>query len=125
MTRPYEECIPEIIGRIYFRFKDDVYANGNVFADTFSNVGMLSYPLLAVILPGIYALIDWASENKHLAFSIPLIFMTAHTLLNSGLIVTLITHGLLLGILVLALYPKNLWRIEAVPSNPKTDEQNK
>ena len=116
VSSPYDMRIPDIIGQHYFHHKDDVYANGNVFADTYSNVGLLSYPLLAIVLPCLYSLIDWAAQSKHLAFTIPLVFMTSHVLLNSGIIVTLITHGLFLAIVLLAFYPRNLWRIKKVVS---------
>jgi hypothetical protein len=114
LSSPYDMRIPDIIGQHYFHHREELYANGNVFADTFSNVGLLSYPLLAIVLPSLYSLIDWAAQKKHLAFTIPLIFMASHVLLNSGLIVTLITHGLFLAIILLAIYPRNIWRIKKI-----------
>jgi hypothetical protein len=111
MTSPYTEPLPQIIGREYFGFIDDVYANGNVFADAVAQVGWFAFPFLAIVLPGLYAIIDKVSYGKDRSFVVVLMFIGSFTLVNSGLIVSLITHGLLLSILIVTLYPKKRYHL--------------
>jgi hypothetical protein len=112
VNSPYQETAPVLIGERYFSFNADVYANGNVFADMFHNAGYFSYILISVLLPQVYMLIDYVSKNKPIPFTLPLLFMVAHVFINTGFVVTLVTHGLLLGILVVGFYPNNFFKIE-------------
>jgi len=109
---PYSDPIPSIVGKQYFAFSDTVYANCNVFGDTFGQVGFWAFPLLTFVLITIYHLIDNVSANRDFSFVIPLLFISSLTLVNSGLIVSLITHGMLIGILAINFYPKTFHTIK-------------
>jgi len=111
LTSTYAETAPVVIGREYFGFNDDVYANGNVFADVFHNAGYLGYVLMAIILPGLYLAIDYVCANKNRLFTIPMVFMAFHVLINTGLFVSLITHGIVLSLFVIGMYPNMYHRI--------------
>lgn len=108
----YSDPIPSIVGKQYFAFSDTVYANCNVFGDTFGQVGYWSFPLLFFALVTLYQLIDNVSANRDFSFVIPLLFVSSLTLINSGLIVSLITHGVLIGLIAISLYPKTFHTIK-------------
>ncbi|MDC1221036.1 hypothetical protein N8Z47_00045 [Salibacteraceae bacterium] len=112
MTSAYAETAPVVIGREYFSFNDDVYANGNVFADVFHNAGYLGYILISVVLPSLYLAIDYVCDNKNRLFTIPMVFMAFHVLINTGLFVSLITHGIVLCLFVIGIYPNIYHRIK-------------
>jgi hypothetical protein len=105
LNSPYDKNLPYIIGDNYFSFNDGNYANGNVFADAFANIGFAAYPVAALFLSLFYSVADWLSSKKDLLIALPLIFISAHTFINTGFIVALITHGLALSVLLLFLYP--------------------
>lgn len=105
LNSPYEKNLPYIIGDNYFSFNEGNYANGNVFADAFANIGFAAYPVATLFLSLFYAVADWLSRKKDLLIALPLIFISAHTFINTGFIVALITHGLALSVLLLFLYP--------------------
>ena len=109
---PYSDPIPSVVGRQYFSFSDTVYANCNVFGDTFGQVGFWSFPLLLIVLVILYRFIDNISANRDFSFVIPLLFISSLTLINSGLFVSLITHGLLMGLLGIRFYPKTFYSIK-------------
>ena len=111
MSSPYSETAPVIIGKEYFDFNENVYANGNVFADVFHNVGYLGYLLISAVLPVLYLAIDYACQRKSRLFTIPMVFMSFHVLINTGLFVSLITHGIVLSLIVIGLYPNTYYRL--------------
>lgn len=111
LSSPYSETAPVMIGREYFGFNEDVYANGNLFADMFQNAGFMGYLLISLILPLLYQAIDFVSRNKNILFTIPLLFMSTHVLVNTGLMVSLITHGILVSLLVVGFYPNIYSRV--------------
>jgi hypothetical protein len=104
----YNEKLPVIIGKNYFTFKEGIYANGNIFADLYANLGSLSFiagPILIVIILKVF---DIAAAGKNSLFVMPLAAVSVVSLSNSGMIVNLITHGLWLMIFLIALYPKTV-----------------
>lgn len=103
---PYSEPIPTVVGQQYFSFSETVYANCNVFGDTVGQVGLWAFPLLTIVFLMLYRLIDLVSANRRFEFVVPLLFISSITLINSGLIVSLITHGMLVGIFVINFFPK-------------------
>jgi hypothetical protein len=108
----YNDKLPALIGKQYFTFKADVYANGNIFADMFANLGWLAYSLGAVIITLLLKALDKFSEDKNPLFVIPLAAVSVVSLSNSGLIVNLITHGLLVMLILAAFYPKTIFTLK-------------
>jgi len=113
----YNEKLPAIIGKQYFTFKEDVYANGNIFADLFANLGWLAYSLGAVIIALLLKAIDKFSEDKNALFVIPLAAVSVVSLSNSGFIVNLVTHGLLVMLILAAFYPKTIFTLKYFKKN--------
>lgn len=105
----YNEKLPALIGKTYFTFKEGIYANGNVFADMFANMGYAAFVLGAVVLSLLLKLFDIVTKDKNLLFILPMAAVTIVTLSNSGLIVNLITHGILIMVILLRWYPKTLF----------------
>ena len=102
-----------VIGKEYLGFNDGVYANGNVFADIFHNAGYIGYILISIVLSGLYMAIDYVSRNKTRLFTIPMTFMACYVLINTGLFVSLITHGIILSLVVIGFYPNINFKILA------------
>jgi hypothetical protein len=113
LTSSYAETAPVVIGKEYFGFNDGVYANGNVFADIFHNAGYLGYIFISIVLSGLYMAIDYVSRDKNRLFTIPMTFMVCYVLINTGLFVSLITHGIILSLLVIGFYPNINFKILA------------
>lgn len=105
----YNEKLPAIIGKTYFTFKEGIYANGNIFADTFANLGYSSFIVGAIILSAIFKVLDIVTKDKNLLFVLPMSAVSIVTLSNSGLIVNIITHGILVMMVLFRWYPKTLF----------------
>jgi len=105
----YNEKLPAIIGKTYFTFKEGIYANGNIFADMFANLGYVSFIVGAIILSVIFKALDIVTKDKNLLFVLPMSAVSIVTLSNSGLIVNLITHGILVMVVLFRWYPKTLF----------------
>jgi hypothetical protein len=105
----YNDKLPAIIGKTYFTFKEGIYANGNIFADMFANLGYASFIAGAIILSSIFKTLDVVTKDKNLLFVLPMSAVSIVTLSNSGLIVNLITHGILVMIILFRWYPKTLF----------------
>lgn len=101
----YDTKLPKLIGTEYFSFKDDIYANGNIFADIYANMGTWGFVVIPLILTFMFKVMDRLSANKNVVFTVPLFSAALLSLTNSGLIVNLITHGLLVAYLLVLLYP--------------------
>lgn len=114
----YQEKLPVIIGKNYFSFKEGIYANGNVFADLFANLGRWSFVLGAILVAFTLKLFDRVAADRNSLFVIPLAAISVISLSNSGLIVNLITHGLLLMIAMVAIYPKTIFVLKFVKKKP-------
>lgn len=108
----YSEKLPELIGKKYFTFKENVYANGNIFADLFANLGNASFIVGAILLSALLKAFDLVAKNKNPLFVLPLAAVSIVTLSNSGFIVNLVTHGILVMLLVLRFYPKTMFRLK-------------
>jgi hypothetical protein len=108
----YNEKLPALIGQNYFTFKEGIYANGNIFADLYANLGVLSFTMGAVIIAFLFKILDAVAGDKNNQFVLPLAAVSVVSLSNSGLIVNLVTHGVLVMILLLALYPKTVFNLK-------------
>ena len=105
LESPYEDKLPAVIGKHYFAFSEGVYANGSVFADAYANLGFLSFPVLLVILTSYYKFLDLIVVSKSTKIIAPMVFISSLSLVNSGFIVSFITHGIMIAMLVLIMMP--------------------
>jgi hypothetical protein len=108
----YDDKLPSIIGKTYFTFKEGIYANGNIFADLFANLGNISFIAGALILSLILKALDYAAKDRNALFVLPLTAVSIVTLSNSGLIVNLVTHGIIVMIVLIRFYPKNIFYLK-------------
>lgn len=105
LESPYEEKLPAVIGNHYFSFSEEVYANGSVFADAFANLGYLAFPIMLMILSFYYTFLDLIVTAKSTQIIAPMVFISSLSLVNSGFIVSLVTHGILIALLVILMLP--------------------
>ena len=98
---PYNLTPPRIIGEIYFP-KLVENANNGIISDAYVNLRYFGMALWAVLLAVYLKIIDSLSENKFIALGT--IGVSIYILNNSAFLTSLLTHGLLVGILVLYLY---------------------
>jgi len=102
---PYPLNPPRLIGKVYFD-KPDMAANNGVVGDAFMNFGFVGFILWSILLVIILKLVDSCSKGKDKKIGIAAVAMPSVVLANSALLTTLLTHGLLLALLVLYLFPK-------------------
>lgn len=94
---PYEVSVKEIIALEYTG--RDISPNVGYLGDAYAHFGFVGMLLFSAILGLILKLIDSLSKNMSPQLSTAMLTMPAFSLINSGLLTTLMTHGLILGIL--------------------------
>jgi O-antigen polymerase len=112
---PYAKEPPFLVGAAFFG-DPDTHANANLLADGFANfgyLGMVAACLVAVVL--LWA-VDDAAEGLPLGFSCLAVLMPALALADSGILTTMLTHGFLATIVVMALAPRTGWPGRASPA---------
>ncbi|MBC2167475.1 hypothetical protein HCB26_12915 [Listeria booriae] len=95
---PYPYDLPKpafLIGRAYFG-NGEISANANFWADSYSAFGYVGVVLFTMILAALLWLYDSITTNKSLVFFTCLIAMPVWGLIDSSLITSLLTHGLLI-----------------------------
>lgn len=110
----YDTKLPKLIGTEYFSFKDDIYANGNIFADIYANMGTWGFVVIPFIITFLFKVMDRLSANKNVVFTVPLFSAALLSLTNSGLIVNLITHGLIIAYILVLFYPMKRLSLKGV-----------
>jgi hypothetical protein len=103
---PYPLAPPRVIGAVYFFSFTN--ASANVWADAYANFrfgGMLGF---TVILGIVLWAFDGAARGRDLRVTAALAAGFGLSLSNSALLTTVVTHGILLAIVVLLLFPR--WR---------------
>ncbi|PDZ42949.1 oligosaccharide repeat unit polymerase [Bacillus wiedmannii] len=97
---------PFLIGGIYFG-KFQMSANVNYLGDAYANFGYLGMIIFTIILGFVLWIIDSLSFKNDQLLAVLLISMTSWSLTDTALLTSLLTHGILLAILTLYLYPNN------------------
>lgn len=96
---PYQTSIAEVIGWKYLG--SAASANVGLYADAFANFGFAGCALYALLFGIVLKVIDAAGGRTDPRIAAALMAMPAFQLVNSGLLTTLLTHGLAAAILVL------------------------
>ncbi|AQY49930.1 putative B-band O-antigen polymerase [Listeria weihenstephanensis FSL R9-0317] len=99
MTYPYDQLPPFLIGEHYFG-RPDLAANANIWADGYANFGYAGIIGFTVLLVGILYLYDSISEHRNFIVSAALIAMPAWSLVDTSLITSLLTHGILIAFII-------------------------
>ncbi|PZF90516.1 hypothetical protein C1903_02895 [Listeria ivanovii] len=99
MSYPYDKLPPFLIGEHYFG-RVDLAANANIWADGFANFGYAGIISFSVLLMGILYLYDSLSEHRNFIVSAILMAMPAWSLVDTSLITSILTHGILLAFII-------------------------
>jgi len=100
----YETDIPILIGKEFIR--EGTHANANFLADLYYNLSWFGFGLGILVMFVYFRIIDFMALHKNRLIVIPLSTVPVISLMNSGLIVNLISFGLIFILLLLFLYPK-------------------
>lgn len=99
----YTVPIAEVIGWKYMG--QPVSANVGMFADAYANFGFAGCAIFALLFAAVLKAMDAVSHGLDPRISAALVGMAAFQLVNSGLLTTMLTGGLLLTIVVLWVFP--------------------
>jgi len=105
---PYDRSIPLEVGQ-YLQPGGALAANANLFADGFANFGVLGVVGTGVALLLFLRVVDHVSRGLPLAVGAMVMVMPSITLSNTSLPTAMLSHGLVIGALVLALAPRTGW----------------
>lgn len=95
----YTTPIAEVIGWKYMG--SAASANVGLFGDAFANFGFAGCFIFALLFALLLKTVDAASRRTDVRLGAALVAMPAFQLVNSGLLTTLLTHGLALTVIVL------------------------
>jgi len=99
---PYTEKITNLVGA---RFYINSYANNGLFSDAYANLGVLGVIILPIMIAMVFKLLDRCSDGLPSKLCIGIILVSAYTFLSSSFFVVLLTHGFLLGCIIIYLIP--------------------
>lgn len=105
VPRPFESTPPGLIGERYFN-DPLVSANGNLWADGIANAGLAGILVASLVLIVVLVVMDAVSRDKPAVVALSVGAAGIWGLTNSGLLTTLLTHGLGLTIALLWLLPR-------------------
>jgi len=95
----YGTPIAEVIGWTYIG--SNASANVGLFGDAYANFGLVGCAIFALLFALLLKVVDSAGRASDPRVAAALLAMPAFQLVNSGLLTTLLTHGLALAVLVL------------------------
>jgi hypothetical protein len=96
---PYTQSIPRTVGARYVG--EATSANANFFADAFANFGLTGVAVFSLLLATMFLLIDANSRNIDIRLATASLVVAGTSLVNSALLTSLLTHGLLLALILL------------------------
>jgi glycosyltransferase involved in cell wall biosynthesis len=105
VKRPYPPTPPLLIGDRYFT-EAGLSANGNLWADGMANFGLLGVLGASVVLGLLLLALDAAARTKPLGVVGPAAGMSFWAVTNSGILTSLVTHGIALFIGLAWLLPR-------------------
>jgi len=104
LESPYNQSIETMIGDLYYL--PGSYANNGLFSDAYANLGVAGIIILPIMIALVLKLLDRACEGVEIGKCIGIIFVASYTLLSSSFFTVMITHGFLVGCLVMYLMPR-------------------
>lgn len=102
-SSPYSSPIPKIIGDQYY---GGSYANNGLFADAYSNLGIIGILLMPILIAIALKCLDKCSEGISLGICIGIIFSVSYTLLSSSFFTVMLTHGFIISCIVIFCIPR-------------------
>ncbi|ROS78277.1 hypothetical protein EDF24_1051 [Curtobacterium sp. PhB130] len=91
------------------------YANANLFADGFANLGWVGIPVAAAALFVWLRFLDRAAAGLPLRVAAMTVVMPSIMLSNTSVFTAMLSHGLLVGTVILAIAPRSGWDGQPVP----------
>ena len=101
---PSELRPPQLIGSVYFEAATS--ANGGLWADGFANFGFGGILVFTAVLGGIFWLLDVVASRLDLAVTGSVAGTLGVIMTNTALFTTIVTHGLGLAIILIAVMPR-------------------
>ena len=119
---PYAREPPFLVGAAFFD-NPETHANANLMADGFANFGYLGMVAACLVCVALLWALDDAAEGLPLGFACLVVLMPALALADSGILTTMLTHGFLAAVVLLALAPRTGWPGPAAPEAvfPRSD----
>ena len=105
---PYTKDPPFLVGATFFG-NPETHANANILADGFANFGYLGMVAACLVCVALLWAVDDAAEGLPLGFACLVVLMPALALADSGILTTMLTHGFLATVVLLALAPRTGW----------------
>lgn len=103
-SSPYTQPIPLLIGNHYY--VRGSHANNGLFSDAYSNFGIWGIIILPVFIVLALKLLDKTSEGLSSGICLGLIIVSSYTLLSSSFFTVMLTHGFLLGCIIIYVIPR-------------------
>jgi O-antigen polymerase len=101
---PYMLEPRQMIGYVYYH-DSGMSANANLWADAYANFGYAGILCFTLLLAGVMWLYDSSSDGRSLYVAALVIALPAFAVANSGLLTSLLTHGIGLAIVLMYLMP--------------------
>ena len=114
-SSPYTKDIPTLVGGQYY--VNNSYANNGLFADAYSNFGALGVVVLPILIVCALKLLDRVCEGLTSGICMGIIIVSAYTLLSSSFFTVMLTHGFLLGCIIIYLVPRFSYQRDVVVEN--------
>jgi oligosaccharide repeat unit polymerase len=111
----YDKNVPYIIGETYIR--KGTHANGNFLADLYYNFKWVGFLIGFVVIFIYFRIMDRIVQSKNYLIIVPIAAVPVITLMNSGLIVNLVSFGLILIVILLVLFPNEKFYIKSKIKN--------
>ena len=96
------------------------YANANLFADGFANFGWIGIAVAAVALMVWTRFLDRAARGLPMRVTAMAVVMPSIMLSNTSIFTAMLSHGLLIGTVLLALAPRTGWAPVVARTVPST-----
>jgi hypothetical protein len=100
---PYHVDPPHLIGEVYYG--PDSNANNGIVADAYMNFGFMGFILWPILLVIILKLADSCAKHKDMEIALAVMGTTVLSLVNGYLFTSLLTNGVVIGLLILYLLP--------------------
>ena len=120
---PYSKSPPFVIGELYFN-NASTSANANFWADSFANFGLSGILIFSILLGIFIWLFDSVSRSIDLRVSSTMLSVTGFSLINSALLTSLVTHGLVLTLIVMACLPTRKLQLSTCSSLVQKNDSN-
>lgn len=115
LDSPYDISTANMMGMLYAG-KAETHMNAGYLADAYMNFGALGVLFFSVLVGVIFSLLDSVTAKIDIVISASALVVPIRNLYGGALLTTLITHGLLFGVLLTWLYARKMYPKKGVGS---------